>query len=370
MKDLKFTSWLLLSSSIFLISCGGEETIQPHRAKSIVESVYASGTIIPKNEHNVFSLIGGTILKKYVKDGDTVKKGQILYEISSDAPSARVNSAKAAYQKSSSDASSNSSILSDLSLLVENAQAKCALDSAVYFKYKKMRENDAISQLQVDQAKLQYTVSANAVKSAKEKYQAAKRDAQVILSSAQSQLASAENDLNNFIIRSDVDGVVYKTYKEIGETVRMNEMLVLLGEKTSRIIKMQVDQQDIQKIKLNQEVLFKTDVTGTKIYKATVARVYPLMNEADQTFRVDATFPDSLSLSFVHITVESNILIQEKLNPLVVPRKVLMKGDSLQVLENGEIKTTAVKLGVLTLDDAEILSGVNEQSEIVIPTDK
>ena len=202
------------------------------------------------------------------------------------------------------------------------------------------------------------------------KYQAAKRDAQVILSSAQSQLASAENDLNNFINRSDVDGVVYKTYKEIGETVRMNEMLVLLGEKTSRIIKMQVDQQDIQKIKLNQEVLFKTDVTGTKIYKATVARVYPLMNEADQTFRVDATFPDSLSLSFVHITVESNILIQEKLNPLVVPRKVLMKGDSLQVLENGEIKTTAVKLGVLTLDDAEILSGVNEQSEIVIPTDK
>jgi HlyD family secretion protein len=353
-----------------LTSCGKQEYASPRKVSSIVESVYASGTIIPKNEHAMFSLVNGVVLKKYVKDGDVVKKGQILYEISSDAPSARLNSVRAAYEKSASDAGSNSSILSDLRSAYENAQSKFALDSALYFKYKKLIDADAVSQLQLDQAQVQYGVSANAVKSAKEKYSSAKRDLQVSLSSAQSQLSSAENDLNNFIIRSDIDGIIFKTFKEVGETVRMNENLALLGETTSRIIKMQVDQMDIEKVKIGQTVLFKTDVVGNKISEAKISRIYPLMNENDQTFRVDAELPDSLSLVFVHITVESNIMIQEKKNALVIPRKLLMKGDSVNVNDNGSAKVIAVKTGIVTLDEAEILSGLDENTELIVPTEK
>ena len=36
--------------------------------------------------------------------------------------------------------------------------------------------------------------------------------------------------------------------------------------------------------------LLKTDITGNAIYHAGIARLYPLMNEADQTFRADAVF--------------------------------------------------------------------------------
>ncbi len=353
-----------------LYSCGKQEYVSPKKVSSIVESVYASGTIVPTNEHALFSLVNGIVLKKYVKDGDVVKKGQILYEISSDAPSARLNSVRAAYEKSAADAGNNSSVLNDLRSALLNAQSKFALDSAIYFKYKKLIEADAVSQLQLDQAQVQYGISANAVKSAKEKYASAKRDLQVSLSSAQSQLATAENDLNNFIIRSDVDGVIFKTYKEVGETVRMNENLALLGEEKSRIIKMQVDQMDIEKVKIGQTVLYKTDVAGNKINQATISRIYPLMNENDQTFRVDAVLPDSLSMNYVHITVESNIMIQEKKNALVIPRKFLLKGDSVNINDNGSAKLIPVKTGIVTLDEAEIISGLDEKSELIVPTEK
>jgi len=366
MRNLFF----ILATSFLAFSCNKQEVVNPRKVSSIVESVYASGTIIPKNEHALFSLVNGVVLKKYVKDGDVVKKGQILYEISNGAPEARLNSARKAYEKSTADLGENSSVLTDVKAALENAQSKFSLDSSLYFKYKKMIAVDAVSQLQLDQAKVQYDMSLNAVKAAKQKYIAAKRDLNVSLSNAQSQLASAENDLNNFIIKSDVDGVVFKTFKEEGETVRMNENLAMLGNESGRIIKMQVDQGDIEKLKIGQQVLFKTDVSGNKIYEAKLSRIYPFMNENDQTFRVDAELPDSLTMNFVHITVESNIIIQEKKNTLVIPRKLLLKGDSVNVLENGTTKTIAVKTGILTLDDAEIILGLNEQSELVVPQEK
>ena len=167
-------SFFIAVSALFtLLSCGKQEVVNPRKVSSIVESVYASGTIVPKNEHAMFSLVNGIVLKKHVKDGDVVKKGQILYEISSDAPSARMNSMRAAYEKSVVDAGNNSSILYDLHSALENAQSKFSLDSALYFKYKKLILADAVSQLQLDQAQVQYGISANAVKSAKEKYDAA-----------------------------------------------------------------------------------------------------------------------------------------------------------------------------------------------------
>ena len=93
-------------------------------------------------------------------------------------------------------------------------------------------------------------------------------------------------------------------------------------------------------------------------------------DESDQTFRIDAEFPDSLSMQFVHITVESNIMIQEKKNTLVIPRKLLMKGDSVNIKNNGNATIIPVKTGILTLDDAEIVSGLDENAELIVPTEK
>ncbi len=363
--SLRLLSIFLL---LALVSCDKTEIIHPVR-KNIVESVYASGSIIPKNEHSIFALINGTIIKKYVNDGDSIKKGQILYEISNESQAARLNSAKQLLDKSSDDASGNSHILNDLKLNMQNAQDKFKLDSLTFTKYKKLLESNAVSQMDYDVKALQYSTSENLYKSAKEKYQAAKNDLRVSLSNAQSQMASAQSDLNNFIIRSDIDGVVFKTYKEEGESVRISELIALVGSMGERVLKLSVDQQDVDKIKLNQEVLLKTDVSGATIYKAKVTRLYPLMNEADQSFRVDAEFTDHISMPFIHTSVEANIIIQSKKNALVIPRNSLVN-DSIMVNENGDQKLIPVKTGILTLDDAEIVSGADEKTEIILSVEK
>ena len=363
------THLLFCCSLLAFVACSTSETIHPQR-KNIVETVYASGSIVSKNEHSVFALINGTIIKKYVNDGDSVKRGQVLYEIANESQSARWSAAKQQLEKAMGDASGSSPVLNDLKLNLQNAAAKYSMDSMLLVKYKKLIDNNATTQVEYDNRVLQSATSENLYRSAKEKCKSAKNDLHLALANAQSQLAAAASELNNFIIRSDIDGIVFKTYKEEGEAVRMSELVALVGAKNARVLKLSVDQLDIDRIAIDQEVLLKTDITGNTIYKARISRLYPMMNEMDQSFRVDAEFSEAVTLPFVHSSVEANIIIQKKDNALVLPRNVLVSSDSVLVKQEGSEKLILIKTGILTLDDAEILSGLDENSEVILPVEK
>jgi multidrug efflux pump subunit AcrA (membrane-fusion protein) len=190
------------------------------------------------------------------------------------------------------------------------------------------------------------------------------------LHNAESQLADAQTNLNNYFIRSQSNGTVFQTYKEVGETVKPNDIMAFLGETSQRIIKLAVDQQDIDKIKKDQQVLVKTDISGNTIYHAVVSHIYPVMNESDQTFRVDAVFTDGTQQPFIHSSVEANIVIQQKNNALVIPRNALIADDSVQIMQNGKQKTVAIRTGIRTLDETEILEGLDESSQVIIPSQK
>ena len=355
---------------LFLFSCSkSSDQVKPVR-KNIIETVYASGKIIAANEYTVYALSNGTIKEKLVREGDAVVKNQKMFIINADAPSARLDAARSNYENAQLNLSSKSHILNDLSLALQNARVKFTNDSLQYSRLKNLLTQNAATQNTVDNALVNYTVSQNQKKSAEEKYFSARNDLTVALKNAKSLLTNAESDLNNYYIKSDRAGTVFQTLKEAGEAVRAGEPVALLGETSQRIIKLAVDQQDINKIKTGQEVLLKTDATGNTIFHGSISRIYPVMNEVDQTFRVDAVFNDSLGQRYIHSSVEANIIIRQQNNALIIPRKALVADDSVQVKQDGNIKTIAVETGIRTLDDVEIVKGLDESSLVVLPSQK
>ncbi len=305
-----------------------------------------------------------------MKEGDSINENQILFIIRHDAQTSKLTATQSNLELAQSNLSEKSRVLNDLKLAVENAQAKLTNDSLNYVRLKNLWNENIGTKSSVDNAYAAYIVSLNQKKSAEEKYYSTINELHVSLQNAKSQVTSAQNDLNNYFIRSENDGTVYQTFKEEGETVKMNDPLALLGKTSARIIKLAIDQQDVDRVKPGQEVLLKTDVTGNKIYHATIIRIYPAMNEADQTFRADAVFQENTKQSFIHSSVEANIIIQTKNNVLVLPSNVFISNDSLQIKQNGKIKTIAVKTGIHTLDVVEILSGVDESSQVIVPSQK
>ena len=253
---------------------------------------------------------------------------------------------------------------------IQSAAAKLKNDSLNYARNKNMFGAGAITKSQLDQAELALQVSTADFKSAVAEYQNSQNQLHVDLQNAQSNLTSSGTDLANYMITSMIGGELYETTKELGEAVKKNEQVALIGEKDHKILQLSVDQQDIEKIKLGQEVDFKMDVTGDKVYKAKISKIYPNMNQSDQSFKVEAEFDDNYNFSFVHASVEANIIVGHKDKALLIPKDAVQAGDEVELKGLGLYNKVKIKKGLETLEYVEVLDGLKDSAEVVIPAPK
>ncbi len=358
----KITCFTILIS---LPGCSDNPVVFPER-KDIIETIYASGKIVSENEYKLSSLSNGTIIQKLVKDGDTVKKGQLLYIIGNEAARDRYNAALKNFHTVTGNLSSRSPLLNDLKISLQSAMVKCANDSIIYHRYKALWTQNIGTKNNLDNVYTNYLLSLNQRTIAEQKYYAAENDLEVAHSNARSQLTAANKDLHEYFIRSDRNGVVYQTYKEAGETVLPNEVVALVGGHGNQLIRLSVDQQDIGKIRIGQQVLLQTDVTGSTIYEAVVSYIFPVMNEQDQTFRIDALFSKQAAPAFIHSSVEANIIVQRKIKALVLPRSALAGNDSVWIQQKGNKTKKGIQTGITTLDYVEVIAGLDERTPVLL----
>ncbi len=353
---------------VALVSCNRPKTVKAQR-KAITEAVYASGFIVPKNQYKVYAMSDGYIVSVLKEAGDNVNKNEPILQVQNDVASAKYSSSMAAYELAKLNVSDNSPVLADVRNKLKSAEAKLKNDSLNFIRFKTMYDAGAVTKSQFDQNRLAYEVSENDYNSALELLRKTKEQAQVDWKSAQSSMIGAGFDASNFLIRSMMDGVVYDVTKKLGEAVRKNDIVAEIGEKGQKVLELSVDQQDISRIKLNQEVVVKLDVTGNSVFKARISKIYPNMNQSDQSFRVDALFETETDLAFANASVEANIIISKKENALVIPKEVVMPGNEVELAGIAKSRKK-IKIGIENLEFVEVVEGLTEADEIVIPTDK
>ncbi|MCW3125478.1 MAG: HlyD family efflux transporter periplasmic adaptor subunit [Bacteroidetes bacterium] len=356
---------------ITALAAGGCNRAKPIHAthKTITEAVYASGFVAARNLYKVYALTDGNILAKYHVAGDSVGEGDALYRIQSDASSAKLTASSSAYKLAIENAQDNSPIIQDLDIKIKSAETVLANDQSTYNRMKSMYDAGAVSRTQLDQASTALEVSKNNLASARETYTRTRQQLKVDAQNAQALVASSGQDLSNYVLKALIKGRVYETYKELGEAVKRNDAVALIGESGSKYLQLAVDQQDIGKVKVGQEVVVKMDIASDKVYKAKVTKIYPNMNANNQSFRVDADFIDDPGLQFINASVEANIVLATKENALVLPRQAVTAKDEVLVKSLGSTKTVKVKKGLVNMSDVEVLEGVSDQDEIVLPKD-
>lgn len=355
----------LLAAGCFSPACQKTRQVRLQQ-KDIIETVYASGKIVSDNEYSLFSLSNGTILKKCVKDGDGIRKGQVLYIVQNEAIAAKYQAALDHYRNTTLNLSDRSPLLHDLQLALQNAEIKLKNDSLTYHRWKALWDQGIGTRSNLDNSYTNYQISGNQQKSAAEKYYSTLYDLRVTNSIAKSQVQTARKELNEYIITADRDGVVWQTFKEAGEGVRANEIVAFVGDSSRRIIRLAVDQEDISRIRTGQRVVLKTDLSGDAVYEARTTQIYPSMNETDQTFRVDAIFQGKMPPAYIHSSVEANIIVATKQQARVLRREALDGEDSLWILDKGKAKKIAVITGLSTLDYVEILAGIDEKTPVLL----
>ena len=330
--------------------------------QNITESVYASGVVKSRNQYDVFSTVSGIVAQKLVTEGDTVHKGDIIITLVNETP--KLSSENARIAAIYSSIPFNADRLKQLKINIGLARAKMQNDSALYRRQQNLWQEGIGSRNELEQRELAWKNSADAYQAALLQYNNLKKEIDFTAQQSLKNLQISNSLSKDYTIRARQDGKVYNILKEPGEMVNPQTPVAVIGDINEFVVKLQVDEYDIGKIKLGQKVFLSMDSYRGQVFEATVTKVQPIMDNRSRSFEVEAVFTSRPPRLYPNLTVEANILITTKEKALTIPRTYLM-GENYVLLESGEKRK--VVTGLKDYQRVEIISGLSKDDRIQKP---
>jgi HlyD family secretion protein len=351
--------FFFLAVACILSSCGNSNDGVKPEVKPLMEAVYASGFVVSKDEYELYAQAEGYLADKLVEEGDAIKKGEPLFVIQSGQQPARQQIARETYELAAKNYRDDSPVLKELKAAKETAHSKMKFDSLNFVRYTNLLKSSATSQGEFDRIKLLHENSRNEYILQNSRYERTKNQLYLDWQNAKNQLVIASDESGRYIVRSDFDGLVYMTAKEKGELVRRNELIGVVGKKDAFYLELNIDELDVQRVKEGQEVFVKIDAYPEKTFRGSITKVYPMVDRRQQSVRADAEINEALPGWFSGLALEANIIIRKKDQALVIPKSKLLAGDSVVIQSEDGDKKIKVTTGIETLDEVEIIEGLD-----------
>lgn len=361
---MKFLITFILSVFTLLISCKKEKESITVTSGDITESVYASGKVKAIDQYNVYSTVNGVLQNIPINVGDYITTGQTLFEIDNVTSELNTESARLALDLSAENNRKGSDKLQEIELSVNLALEKLQLDSSLFYRQKKLWEQNIGTQLEFEQKKLAFNNSQLNYQTAKTRLAQLKTQLQNELKRANVSYNINKKLYSDYSIKSSLNGKVYDILKDRGELVTPQTQLAVIGKADTFLLELSVDENDIVKINLGQKVLITMDSYKGKVMEAIVDKIYPIMNERTRTFTVEAHFIDPPKKLFPNLTLEANIIIQTKKNIITIPNNYIIDGKYVLV-DNNEKRE--IKAGLKDYQKVEVIDGLKENETIYKP---
>ena len=358
----KRSFWFALPLVLLMASCEQQETTMPVK-KNIEDAVFASGYIEQEDIYTVSAKVEGILLSSPVKEGDEVKKHDLIALIESDVQDDQLKDAMTVYRDAVKNASADSPQLQNLQTQIEQAQQQLAFDEENFIRYKGLWEKNSVSKLDYEKVKLQYTSSQNNLVSLEKQFQDIKNDLDLSVERTGVQLNTQRSLLKDYKLSSGATGTVINVFKKQGELVRRGEAVARIGS-GEYLIKLFVSEEDITKVNIGQKVAVNINTYPGEAFQATVSKIYPGFDEVEQSYIVEAKFAEMPERMFSGTQLQANIETNSRKDVVVIPTAYITKGN-IVLLENGEEKQ--IVTGSKNSDWTEVVSGIGEADLIVKP---
>jgi HlyD family secretion protein len=360
--------YFLISSIVIgflLISCSKKELTETQPKKGdVTESVYASGIVKAENQYIVYSTVNGVLQTINVEVGQTITEGQALFQIESDKANLNTENAQLAYQLSKQDNNYIRDKISEMETKVQAAKDKLALDLSIYNRNKNIKKYNIISEVDYERIELAY-------KNSKSNYEAAVKQLAQLKSQLQNDqtrnsinLKISQKTKSDYTIKSAFYGELFDVLVKKGSMVTIQTPLAIIGKKNSYLLELEVDENDMVRVKLGQTMLVSLDSYKGKVFEATVDKIYPIMDERSRTFKIEAHFINTPQQLYPNLTAEANIVIKIRKDVITIPKSYLIDGEYVLVNKDEKRK---VKVGLSNYQNAEILSGLTVDETIYLP---
>ena len=312
--------------ALAMVSCGQKQTTSQETAvvalpkvevatvenRMVTQESYFTGTVEAQVVNNIAPQQPLRIKEIKVDVGDHVKKGQLLVKL-------------------------------DNSTLV---QAKAQLDNAKkeYERTNELYEFGGASKSEWDSRRLQYEVAQT----------------------------SYDNLVENTTLISPISGVVTARNYDKGDMYSGAAPVLVVAQIKPVKIMINVSEPYFGKVKKGMAVYITLDAYGEEVFKGSIARVYPTIDQTTHTFAVEVSIPNYNERvrpgMFARVT-----LPYAKRNRVVIPdqavQKLLGSGDRYVFVYNpadSTVRYSKVELGRRLNDEFEVVSGVKSGEAVVV----
>ena len=244
--------------------------------------VSASGEIKPKTYVNVGANAFGKITHLYVKEGDHVKKGQLLAQIENVQPEADVNANQASLQAAETDAVAADAAVKTAQADLLRAQADYERNKLDWDRAQGLYKDGLISKSDYDSRKNAWATADAGLTQAQARLaqaKAQKDSSQRHITQAQATLMRYADALKKTTYASPFDGVVTNLPVRAGETVvigiqnAQGSTLMTVADMSVITAEVKVDETDIVNVRLGQPAEVTIDAIPKKIFHATVSEI-------------------------------------------------------------------------------------------------
>jgi HlyD family secretion protein len=262
----------------------------------ITAVVTASGEIKPKNYINLGANAMGPITEIYVKEGDHVRRGQVVARIEATQAAADVAAQKAAINTSMADSAAAEDGLRAAHDAIQTAQAGLDRAQAEMQRTKtnmdrseQLYKDKLIAKQDYDKSKAEYDTAIAGVYEAQTRIAQAKSQesqAKEQLISYQRRITQAQATLTRFAdvfdkysVIAPLDGIVTNLPVRVGETVvpgiqsSSASTVMTVADMSLITAEVKVDETDIVTVKLGQQSDVTIDAIPNKIFKGHVVEI-------------------------------------------------------------------------------------------------
>ncbi|MGZ5135827.1 MAG: efflux RND transporter periplasmic adaptor subunit, partial [Flavitalea sp.] len=249
----------------------------------------------------------------------------------------------------------------EINLNIRIAKEKMQADSLLLQRQRNLWQSDIGTRNELEQQELSWKNSVTAYQSSLLEYQKIKKQVDYSAQQSENRLQVSKAVADEYVIRARQNGRIYNLLKEEGELVNAQTPIAIGGDASQFILDLQVDEYDISKIKIGQQIILSLDSYKGQTFEAIVQKIEPIMNNQSRSFRVEASFITKPPNLYPNLNVEANIVTSSKQNALTIPRAYLLD-EQYVVLRNGQKRKVLV--GLKDYERVEILSGLTEKDII------
>ena len=358
--------------------------------KEIIEKVSATGKIQPEVEVKISSEVSGEIIDLPFKEGQQVKKGDLLVKVNPDLIQSALNRTQASYQ--------------NVRAGLEQAEASLKQAKADYERNKSLFEKGVISKADWDRSVANYETA-----------EASKSSAYYSVQSAAASVNEARDNLGRTTIYAPMDGTISKLGIELGERVvgtaqQAGTEILRVANLNNMEVEVDVNENDIVKVNIGDTTIVEVDAYLKKEFSGIVTEI---ANSAAGTLAADQVTnfkvkvriikesyseltkdkPESYSPFRPGMTATVDIITDKRNRTVSVPiSAIVIKTDTSSVKkaygdkvasdeettpeseekfecvfvnEGGKAKLRVVTTGIQDDTNIEIISGLKEGDEII-----